>query len=159
MILFNHLFRHNINLIRLNTTYAVQNILQCVSHSPDKFVSNNILPPKKDKSHRKILSLKCYERPNWILSLKLRPCNQSLTWFGQIVTWFPKIGMMHIILCQILHILKKFYGSNLMAGSIQFTALLNDMAWDPRIRSKVTEPMLSDLRRLGHQIGSYIDIL
>lgn len=62
-----------------------------------------------------------------------------------------------IILCQFLNVLNNSYGSNLMASIHQFKTLPNSLASAPRIFTKVTKPMLSDLRKHGHKIVSYID--
>ena len=132
-------------------------ILTLVNYTPDSFISNIFIRPKKDGSHRMILNLKPlnefvdyhhFKMDTFRTALKLiRPgCFMASVDLKDVYYSIPTAGED-----------RKFLMFEWKGKYHQFTCLPNGLSSAPRIFTKILKPVYAHLRSNGHTCMGHID--
>jgi hypothetical protein len=134
-----------------------KSIIKLSHYEPGQYVSNIFIRPKKDGSHRLILNLKGLNDSIVKRHFKMQTLQSAIKLMTKdaymaSIDW--KDAYYTVPVAQEDQKYLKFcWKGNLFA----FTCLPNGLASAPRLFTKITKPVYSTLRKMGHENCSYID--
>ena len=127
------------------------------THSPEEFISNIFIRPKKDGSYRLILNLKQLNENVTKRHFKMQGLSHAINLMTQdcymaSIDW--KDAYYSVPVDPEYQKYLKFYWNGQLW---QFTCLPNGLTCGPRVFTKITKPIFSQLRKAGHLTANYID--
>lgn len=153
-----HFSPAEINIIDAEIAKLVsKEILTLVNHTPDSFISNIFIRPKKDGTHRMILNLKPLNEFVDYHHFKMDTFRTALKLIR------PGCFMASVDLKDAYYSIpiaeedRKFLMFEWKGKYYQFTCLRNGLSSAPRIFTKLLKPIYTHLRSNGHTCMGHID--
>ena len=137
--------------------YLRKGIIVASQHEKGEYISNVFLRPKKDGTHRMILNLKSLNDSVTKRHFKMQTLNSVLqlmkpNCFMASIDWKDAY-----FCCPVHKHFQKFLKFTWKGTLYQFVCLPNGLSSAPRLFTKLTKPVLSHLREMGHINSIFID--
>ena len=132
-------------------------VIEKTNHTPDSYLSNVFVHPKKDGTHRMILNLKALNRFIAYHYFKMDTFQTAVKLIrpGCFMASVDLRDAYYSILIAIED--RKYLMFEWQGSYYQFTCLPNGLACAPRMFTKILKPVYTHLRMLGHTCMGHVD--